>query len=653
MDPGEEEDDFGDFGGFEVAEPVPPNVTQVEASSVEASPSPWAVFAAGSSPGNVKPDLLCGQNRFPPVLDPSVPSSSADIIQNGDTNNSNEGSSINTDRYDGTSGDQNGNLEDAILANDILDGSFKSTSSQHSSSGATAADLIRTVNLETTNRIQTFKNDSQSVDLVGDLLGASPGIVLVEDENLENNYLDLGESNGPLVQNRKSADRPTPLHISVSESSGQCKTIDTDGMNPLSRLPASPSGSCHSSESHHMSSPILIDSLRKALHPKATVDVTKLSHKQVLNTTFSTHGYIIKETVGRKTGNSNKKDGRGVKLPNTLAINMLIGITICHTIVTLCIRVDTKGSPSVTLGSHFVLEKTHKDHHLPHFGLTSTPNEAYYSVCVLKGLTSTANGAYYSVCVLKGLTSTANGAYYSVCVLKGLTSTPNGAYYSVCVLKGLSSTPNVAYYSVCVLKGLSSTPNVAYYSVCVLKGLSSTPNVAYYSVCVLKGLTSTPNVAYYSVCVLKDLTSTPNGAYYSVCVLKGLTSTPNVAYYSVCVLKGLTSTPNGAYYSVCVLKGLTSTPNGAYYSVCVLKGLSSTPNGAYYSVCVLKGLTSTPNGAYYSVCVLKGLTSTPNVAYYSVCVLKDLTSTPNGAYYVFCLLLKVVYGDLLHLCCIV
>ncbi|XP_071120061.1 coiled-coil domain-containing protein 91-like isoform X1 [Mytilus edulis] len=286
MDPGEEEDDFGDFGGFEVAEPVPPNVTQEQASGLEASPSPWAVFAAGSSPGsNVKPDLLCGQNRFPPVLDPSVPSSSADIILNDDTNNSNEGSSINTDRYDGTSGDQNGNLEDAILANDILDGSFKSTSSQHSSSGATSADLIRTVNLETTNRIQTLRSDSQTVDLVGDLLGASPGIVLVEDEHLENNYLDLGESNGPLVQNRNSSDRPTPLHISVSESSGECKTID--GTNPLPQLPASPSGSTHSSESHHMSGPILIDSLRKALHPKATVDVTKLSHKQAENGTIS------------------------------------------------------------------------------------------------------------------------------------------------------------------------------------------------------------------------------------------------------------------------------------------------------------------------------------------------------------------------------
>lgn len=69
----------------------------------------FVLLFVGSSPGsNVKPDLLCGQNRFPPVLDPSVPSSSADIILNDDTNNSNEGSSINTDRYDGTSGDQNG-----------------------------------------------------------------------------------------------------------------------------------------------------------------------------------------------------------------------------------------------------------------------------------------------------------------------------------------------------------------------------------------------------------------------------------------------------------------------------------------------------------------------------------------------------------------
>ena len=65
----------------------------------------WLFSVTGSSPGNAKPDLLCDQNRFPPLLDPSVPSTSADTVQNGDTNNSNEG--IPTVDHDGTSENQN------------------------------------------------------------------------------------------------------------------------------------------------------------------------------------------------------------------------------------------------------------------------------------------------------------------------------------------------------------------------------------------------------------------------------------------------------------------------------------------------------------------------------------------------------------------
>lgn len=40
-----EEDEFGDFGGFEAAEPVAPVEARPVAQGVEASPSPWAVFA--------------------------------------------------------------------------------------------------------------------------------------------------------------------------------------------------------------------------------------------------------------------------------------------------------------------------------------------------------------------------------------------------------------------------------------------------------------------------------------------------------------------------------------------------------------------------------------------------------------------------------
>lgn len=269
MDPGEEDDDFGDFGGFEAADPMLPNVAQVQPTGIEASPSPWAVFAAGTSPGNVKPDLLCGQNRFPPVLDPSVPSSSAD----GDVNNSHYNGSYPTGDSDGTSGNQHDgpmNFDDAVLANEILDGSFKSTSSHHSSSAATGADIIRDTNSDLGSGSRGTRKDSHSVDLVGDLLGASPGILLIEDENMKNDSVDIGEGNSTLIKNRKSSNELFS-HFSA-ESSSQNKMSDFDRSVPQ-RVPASPGGSSHSSESHHMNSPILIDSLRKALQQKPTSQV--------------------------------------------------------------------------------------------------------------------------------------------------------------------------------------------------------------------------------------------------------------------------------------------------------------------------------------------------------------------------------------------
>ena len=281
MDQGEEDDDFGDFGGFETADPILPNVTQVQPSGIEASPSPWAVFAAGSSPGNAKPDLLCDQNRFPPLLDPSVPSTSADTVQNGDTNNSNEG--IPTVDHDGTSENQNENYDDAIMANDILDGSFKSTSSQHS--GSTAADIIRSVNSEVNGSTgaPNVRKNSQSVDLVGDLLGASPGIILVEDENLQVNSLDIGETNSVLIPKQKSSVEQSPVPSPSSKSAVPIRETEVDLTNSLQTATSTTSsGSSHSSESHHMNSPILIDSLRKALQQKpAAVDVVKLSQKKV------------------------------------------------------------------------------------------------------------------------------------------------------------------------------------------------------------------------------------------------------------------------------------------------------------------------------------------------------------------------------------
>ncbi|KAH9503333.1 hypothetical protein Btru_072759 [Bulinus truncatus] len=59
------EDDFGDFGGFEAADPI------IDLPSTQAQPSesPWVLYGAGNASG--RPDLLCAQNRFPTYLDPS------------------------------------------------------------------------------------------------------------------------------------------------------------------------------------------------------------------------------------------------------------------------------------------------------------------------------------------------------------------------------------------------------------------------------------------------------------------------------------------------------------------------------------------------------------------------------------------------------
>ncbi|XP_050409554.1 coiled-coil domain-containing protein 91 [Patella vulgata] len=60
----EDDDDFGDFGGFEGADE-----NAVPAAGVEAGASPWAVFPPAVPQS--QPDLLCAQNTFPTYLDPS------------------------------------------------------------------------------------------------------------------------------------------------------------------------------------------------------------------------------------------------------------------------------------------------------------------------------------------------------------------------------------------------------------------------------------------------------------------------------------------------------------------------------------------------------------------------------------------------------
>lgn len=188
------------------------------------------------------------------------------------------------------------------MANDILDGSFRSNSSQHSNSGAMAADLIRNINSEEAGQRtrgdslsidlvgadlmrnineegdgQTAHGDSQSMDLVGGLMGASPGIILVEDETLNSDNLDLGHSNSLLLRGKETEEKLPKLDKKVERSES------SDGMGVVPRVPPSPGGSSHSSGPCNTSTgnPMLIDSLRKAMQPKTAVDISRLSNIQV------------------------------------------------------------------------------------------------------------------------------------------------------------------------------------------------------------------------------------------------------------------------------------------------------------------------------------------------------------------------------------
>lgn len=138
----DDDDDFEDFGGFEAADPVLPNVAQPAAglqSGVQATPNPWAVFPSG----NMQPDLLCGQNRFPAHLDTpttvDVASGAVASVENGEP-----GLTSTVDRANGLfdmEHDLNNevdagelDLDQINLANDILDGSFRTASSQSGAS---------------------------------------------------------------------------------------------------------------------------------------------------------------------------------------------------------------------------------------------------------------------------------------------------------------------------------------------------------------------------------------------------------------------------------------------------------------------------------------------------------------------------------------
>ncbi|CAH1786733.1 unnamed protein product [Owenia fusiformis] len=73
----DDDDDFGDFGGFEEAEAVAPAEAQPVIDGAVAAPSPWAVFGMGQNV-NPQPDLLQAQaapggNVAPPFIEVEEP----------------------------------------------------------------------------------------------------------------------------------------------------------------------------------------------------------------------------------------------------------------------------------------------------------------------------------------------------------------------------------------------------------------------------------------------------------------------------------------------------------------------------------------------------------------------------------------------------
>ncbi|XP_076450899.1 uncharacterized protein LOC143286878 [Babylonia areolata] len=63
----DDDDDFGEFGGFEAADPM----ESLGVAGGQAAAAPWAALASASAGSRHQPDLLCPQNTFPTYLDPS------------------------------------------------------------------------------------------------------------------------------------------------------------------------------------------------------------------------------------------------------------------------------------------------------------------------------------------------------------------------------------------------------------------------------------------------------------------------------------------------------------------------------------------------------------------------------------------------------
>ncbi|KAL4224700.1 Golgi to lysosome transport [Mactra antiquata] len=134
----DDDDDFEDFGGFEGADAM----GQEPASPAQAVPNVWVAMAAPAVQGvsNVRPDLLCGQNRFPQHLDNPLTldvagsaQSSVQLNESSTSHRSHVDTGAELDFANFPDSDDT-DVDNINLANDILDGSFRSSTNQSVSS---------------------------------------------------------------------------------------------------------------------------------------------------------------------------------------------------------------------------------------------------------------------------------------------------------------------------------------------------------------------------------------------------------------------------------------------------------------------------------------------------------------------------------------
>lgn len=180
--------DFEDFGGFEGAEPV--NYQQPSNPGDPLVPNVWAAIFSEAVPvsRSVQPDLLCGQNRFPQHLDNPLTvdvagcaeaSLSIHTAPNGEL-----GFGVG---FNFTDNESQFDLDSVNLANDILDGSFRSAGNSHLG-GITVShgtqngpdvsdlDLFASGISDSRNSVGTNRNNNTADDLNDVVLSQRPDL---------------------------------------------------------------------------------------------------------------------------------------------------------------------------------------------------------------------------------------------------------------------------------------------------------------------------------------------------------------------------------------------------------------------------------------------------------------------------------------------